>query len=61
MIDCSLWDIMKMYHLLHYYCNYSNADIDNMKIWQAEFYLSETMKLKEKEAQAESNAFKLKG
>lgn len=50
-----------MYHLLHYYCNYSNADIDNMKIWQAEFYLSETMKLKEKEAQAESNAFKLKG
>ena len=49
---------MKLYHLLHYYCNYSNADIDNMKIWQAEFYLNETRKLKEKEAEAEANALR---
>lgn len=49
---------MTLYHLLHYHANYSNADIDNMIFWQAEFYLKETKRLKEKEAEAEAKALR---
>ena len=54
-MDCNLIDIFKMYFVLHYHGNYNNIDIDNMKMYEAEYYLNELNKIKEKELKAMEN------
>jgi hypothetical protein len=49
LIDCDLIDIMQHYFVLHYHGKYSNRDIDEMYIYEAEYNLMELQKVKNAE------------
>jgi len=53
MVTGNLLSIQKFYLALHLEAEYSNNDIDNMTMYEAEFYLTETMNIKEKRAKTQ--------
>ena len=47
--DSDALDIMKMYFILHHHGGWSKMCIDDMKPYEAEYYLNELMRAKENE------------